>query len=73
MNKLDFKYQELLCDIASHIINYRLSNNLTQKEFADKIKISKRKLIKIEYAEYDIRLNLLVRILNEIGMEIKIY
>lgn len=67
------KYQELLCDIACYIINYRLSNNITRKEFADKIKIPKRKLVRIEYAEYDIKLSLLIKILNEIGMEIKIY
>jgi len=71
--KFDLQYQGILCDVACHIINYRLKNNITQKEFADKIKISKRKLLKIERAEYDIKLNLLFEILNEINMEIKIY
>lgn len=71
--KFSLRYQGLLCDIACHIINYRLKNNLTQKEFADKIRISKRKLIKIENTEYDIKLSLLFKILNEINMEIKIY
>lgn len=71
--KFSLRYQGILCDIACHIINYRLKNNLTQKEFADKIRISKRKLIKIENTEYDIKLSLLFKILNEINMEIKIY
>jgi len=66
-------YQAILCDIACHIINYRLKNNMTQKEFSDKIKIPKRKLARIESAEYDIKLNLLFKILNEINMQIKIY
>lgn len=70
--KFSLQYQGLLCDIAYGIINYRLSNNITQKEFANKLKISKRKLVKIENAEHDIKLNLLFKLLNEINMEIKI-
>lgn len=46
---------------------------MTQKEFANKLKIPKRKLARIESAEYDIKLNLLFKILNEINMQIKIY
>ena len=30
MDELDFKYQELLCDIARYI-NYRIKNNITQR------------------------------------------
>ncbi len=71
--KFSLRYQGILCDIACGIINYRLSNNITRKEFADKIKIPKRKLVRIENAECDIKLNLLFKILNEINMEIKIY
>jgi len=70
--KFSLRYQGLLCDIACNVINYRLKNNITQKEFANKLKISKRKLVKIENAECNIKLNLLFRILNEINMEIKI-
>jgi DNA-binding XRE family transcriptional regulator len=70
--KFNLRYQGILCDIAYGVINYRLKNNISQKEFANKLKISKRKLVKIENAEYDIKLNLLFKILNEINMEIKI-
>ena len=71
--KFSLRYQGILCDIACGIINYRLKNNMTQKYFANKLKISKRKLVRIENAECDIKLNLLFKILNEINMEIKIY
>lgn len=56
----------ILVDIACQFINYRLDNNLTQKDLANLLHISQSMVSKLESGEY----NPTVRLLAEIAQKL---
>ncbi|MCK9443344.1 MAG: helix-turn-helix domain-containing protein [Tissierellaceae bacterium] len=46
--KQEFELSDILVDIACKIINYRLDNNITQKELADRLNITQAMVSKLE-------------------------
>lgn len=50
--KQEFELSNILVDIACKIINYRLDNDMTQKDLADKLDITQAMVSKLESGEY---------------------
>lgn len=53
VTKQEFELSDILVDIACKIINYRLDNNITQKELADRLNITQAMVSKLESGEYN--------------------
>lgn len=51
--KQEFELSDILVDIACKTINYRLDNNITQKELADRLNITQTMVSKLESGEYN--------------------
>lgn len=65
--KQEFELSDLLVDIACKIINYRLDNNITQKELAEKLDITQAMVSKIESGEYNPSVEFLFKISKKLG------
>lgn len=59
--------EEIYYAISSEIINYRKTNNLTQKELADKLEINQTMISKLESGKY----NPTFKIIYEISRKLK--
>lgn len=62
--------ESILVDIASSIINYRVENNLTQKELAEKLEISQAMVSKIERGDYNPSIEFLFNISKKLGLNL---
>lgn len=74
-NEEDKKYFELddiLVDIAVKIIQYRIKNNLSQKELAQKLGISQAMVSKLESGDYNPTVKMLYEIAKKLGFELEI-
>lgn len=65
--KQEFELSDLLVDIACKIINYRLDNNMTQKDLAEKLDITQAMVSKIESGEYNPTIEFLFNISKKLG------
>lgn len=55
MSEIDeiLEFEEILFSISKAIINYRKENHLTQKEFAEKLKVNQTMISKLESGDYN--------------------
>ncbi len=60
--KQEFELSDILVDIACKIINYRLDNNMTQKDLANKLDITQAMVSKLESGEYNPSIEFLFKI-----------
>ncbi|MGV8147072.1 MAG: helix-turn-helix transcriptional regulator [Alkaliphilus sp.] len=58
----EFELDDILTDISFKIIDYRMENNLTQKQLADKLAVSQAMVSKLESGEYNPTVELLFKI-----------
>lgn len=65
--KQEFELSDLLVDIACKIINYRLDNDMTQKDLANKLDITQAMISKIESGEYNPTVEFLFKISKKLG------
>ena len=70
--KQEFELSDILVDIACKIINYRLDNNLTQKELADKLEITQAMVSKLESGEYNPSIGFLFKIARKLGWKFQL-
>ena len=64
-DELDLKYQ-----VIRKIIEYRIRNNLTQKEFAKKIGLSQQSISRFERGLITPRIDFIGKLLNAMDMKI---
>lgn len=67
-----FELDDILIDIATTLINYRINNNLTQKELAQKLGCTQAMISKLESGEYNPSVEQLWKIASALGLEFKI-
>lgn len=60
--KQEFELSDILVDIACKIINYRLDNNMTQKDLANKLDITQAMVSKLESGKYNPSIEFLFKI-----------
>lgn len=60
--KQEFELSNMLVDIACKIINYRLDNDMTQKDLANKLEITQAMVSKLESGEYNPSIEFLFKI-----------
>ena len=70
--KKELELSDILVNIASKIINYRLDNNITQNELAEKLNITQAMVSKLESGEYNPTIEFLYKIVSTLGWKIKI-
>lgn len=54
-----FELDDILTDISLKLINYRISNSMTQKQLAKRLEISQAMISKLESGEYNPTIELL--------------
>lgn len=69
-SRIRMELEGLLVDIASEIINYRVENNITQRELADRLEISQAMVSKLESGEYNPSVEFLFNISKKLGLEL---
>ncbi|CCJ33851.1 helix-turn-helix domain-containing protein [Caloramator australicus] len=67
-----FELDDILVDIATTLINYRINNNLTQKELSQKLGCTQAMVSKLESGEYNPSVEQLWKIASALGLEFKI-
>lgn len=70
--KQGFELSDILVEIASKIINYRLDNNITQKELAARLGITQAMISKLESGEYNPSIEFLFNISNKLGWKFQL-
>lgn len=70
--KQEFELSDLLVDIACKIINYRLDNNMTQKDLAKELDVTQEMVSKIEGGEYNPSVGFLFKISKKLGWKFNI-
>jgi len=70
--KQEFELSDILVDIACKIINYRLDNNMTQKDLADKLGITQAMVSKLESGEYNPSIEFLFKISKKLGWKFEL-
>lgn len=65
--KEEFELSDILVDIACKIINYRLDNNITQRDLANKLDIAQPMVSKLESGEYNPSIEFLFKISKKLG------
>ena len=69
-SRIRMELEGLLVDIASEVINYRVENNITQKELADRLEISQAMVSKLESGGYNPSVEFLFNISKKLGLEL---
>lgn len=67
-----FELDNMLVDIASTIINYRVNNNLSQIDLAKKLGYSQSMISKLESGDYNPSIGQLWKLSKKLGLEFKI-
>ena len=67
-----FELDDILVDISLKIINYRIDNNLSQKQLAKKLGISQSMVSKLESGEYNPTVEQLWKISKKLGWSFKV-
>ncbi len=70
--KQEFELSDILVDIACKIINYRLDNNITQKELAERLNITQAMVSKLESGEYNPSIEFLFKISSKLGWKFQL-
>jgi len=70
--KQEFELSNILVDIACKIINYRLDNDMTQKDLADKLDITQAMVSKLESGEYNPSIEFLFKISKKLGWKFEL-
>ena len=70
--KQEFELSDILLDIACKIINYRLDNDMTQKELANKLDITQAMVSKLESGEYNPSIGFLFKISKKLGWKFEL-
>jgi len=70
--KQEFELSDILVDIACKILNYRLDNNMTQKDLADKLGITQAMVSKLESGEYNPSIEFLFKISKKLGWKFEL-
>ena len=70
--KQEFELSDILVDIACKIINYRLDNNITQKELADRLNITQAMVSKLESGEYNHSIEFLFKVSSKLGWKFQL-
>lgn len=70
--KQEFELSNILVDIACKIINYRLDNNMTQKDLAKKLDITQAMVSKLESGEYNPSIEFLFNISKKLGWKFEL-
>ena len=65
--KEEFELSNILVDIACKIFNFRLDNNMTQKDLANKLEITQAMVSKLESGEYNPSIEFLFKISKKLG------
>ncbi len=68
--KSEMELDSLLVDLACSIINYRIDNNITQKDLAEKLGISQAMVSKIESGDYNPSVEFLFNISKKLGLNL---
>lgn len=63
---------DILVDIAATMINYRINNNLSQKELAKKLDYSQSMISKLESGDYNPTVEQLWKISKKLGLDFEI-
>ena len=66
-----YELEEQKLKIVKHIVNYRIKNDLTQKDLAKKIGVTQQHISKIENGEFS-SMSTLEKVLLSIGYTVKI-
>lgn len=67
-----FELSDILVDIACKIINYRLDNDLTQKDLANKLDITQAMISKLESGEYNPSIEFLFKISKKLDWKFEL-
>lgn len=70
--KQEFELSNMLVDIACKIINYRLDNNMTQKDLANKLEITQAMVSKLESGEYNPSIEFLFKISKKLNWKFEL-
>ncbi len=70
--KEEFELDDILVNISLKIINYRINNNMTQKELSKKLAISQAMVSKLESGEYNPTIGQLWKISRKLGWKFDI-
>jgi DNA-binding XRE family transcriptional regulator len=70
--KQEFELSDILIGIACKIINYRLDNNLTQKDLADKLDITQAMVSKLESGEYNPSIGFLFKVASKLDWKFQL-
>ncbi|MGD9570202.1 MAG: helix-turn-helix transcriptional regulator [Sedimentibacter sp.] len=68
--KNQIELDSLLVNLSCEIINYRMENNLTQKNLADKLEITQAMVSKIESGDYNPSVEFLFNISKKLGLDL---
>lgn len=68
--KNEMELDSILVDLACKIINYRIENNLTQKNLAEKLEITQAMVSKIERGDYNPSVEFLFNISKKLGLKL---
>lgn len=63
----ELEIEDILVDIASEFINYRINNNMTQKDLAEKLEITQAMVSKLESGDYNPSVRMLFEISQKLG------
>lgn len=64
--------EDLLVDIACEFINYRVANNMTQKELAERLNMTQAMVSKLESGEYNPTVKMLFEIAKKLSWNFSI-
>lgn len=64
--------EDLLVDIACEFINYRVANNMTQKELAERLNMTQAMVSKLESGEYNPTVKMLFEIAEKLSWNFSI-
>lgn len=70
--KAKFELDDILYDISMKIFEFRVKNNLTQKQLAEKLGITQSMVSKLESGQYNPTVEQLWRISKKLGWNFKI-
>lgn len=66
------KLEDILVDIACEFINYRVANNMTQKELAERLNMTQAMVSKLESGEYNPTVKMLFEIAEKLSWNFSI-
>lgn len=68
----EFELDDILMDISFKLIDYRMENNITQKQLAESLLVSQAMVSKLESGEYNPTVELLFKIAKKLTWKFEI-